>query len=90
MYLKHCQRSENSLRANALAKSYMQIDSCSFGKDKHVDDAQIPLSSKISDCDTDICKMWQDHYQSLLNSVKTMEHKTSIIIDNIAIKNVLR
>ena len=90
MYLKHCQRNEDSLRANALAKSYMQIDSYSFGKDKHVDDAQIPLSSKINDCDTDICKMWQDHYQSLLNSVKNMKHKTSIIIDNIAIKNVLR
>ena len=22
--------------------------------------------------------MWQDHYQSLLNSVKSMEHKTSV------------
>ena len=32
---------------------------------KHIDNAKIPLASKINDCvgDTDICKMWQDHYQ---------------------------
>ena len=80
--LKHCQRNEDSLRANALAKSYMQKDSYSFCKDiKHVDNAKIPLASKINDCvgDTDICKMWQDHYQSLLNSVKSLERKTSVI-----------
>ena len=79
--LKHCQRNEDSLRANALAKSYMQKDSYSFWKDiKHIDNAKIPLASKINDCvgDTDICKMWQDHYQSLLNSVKNLEHKTSV------------
>ena len=69
--LKHCQRKEDSLRANTLAKSCMQKDSYSFWKDiKHIDNAKIPLVSKINDCvgDTDICKMWQDHYQSLLNS----------------------
>ena len=63
--LKHRQRNEDSLRANALAKSYMQKDSYSFWKDiKHIDNAKIPLASKINDCvrDTDICKMWQDHY----------------------------
>ena len=79
--LKHCQRNEDSLRANALAKFYMQKDSYSFWKDiKHIDNAKIPLASKINDCvgDTDICKMWQDHYQFLLNSVKSMEHKTSV------------
>ena len=79
--LKHCQRNEDSLRANALAKSYMQKDSYSFWKDiKHIDNAKIPLASKINDCvgDTDICKMWQDHYQSLLNSVKNLEQKTSV------------
>ena len=59
----------------------MQKDSYSFWKDiKHIDNAKIPLASKINDCvgDTDICKMWQDHYQSLLNSVKNLEHKTSV------------
>ena len=36
--LKHCQRNEDSIRTNALAKSYMQKDSCSFWKDiKHID-----------------------------------------------------
>ena len=79
--LKHCQHNEDSLRANALARSYMKKDSYSFWKDiKHIDKAEIPLASKINNCvsDTDICKMWQDHYQSLLNSVKSLEHKTSI------------
>ena len=59
----------------------MQKDSYSFWKDiKHIDNAKIPLASKINDCvgDTDICNMWQDHYQSLLNSVKNLEHKTSV------------
>ena len=79
--LKHCQRNEDSLRANALAKSYMQKDSYSFWKDiKHIGNAKIPLVFKINDCvgDTDICKMWQDHCQSLLNSVKSLKHKTSV------------
>ena len=31
--LKHCQRNEDSLRDNALSKSYMQKDSYSFWKD---------------------------------------------------------
>ena len=59
----------------------MQKDSYSFWKDiKHIDNAKISLASKINDCvgDTDICKMWKDHYQSLLNNVKNMEHKTSV------------
>ena len=79
--LKHCQRKEDSLRANALAKSYMQKGSYSFWKDiKHIDNAKIPLAFKINDCvgDTDICTMWQDYYQSLLNSVKSLEHKTFV------------
>ena len=57
--LKHCQRNEDSLRPNALAKSYMQKDSYSFWKDnKHIDNAKIPLGSKINDRvrDTDICE----------------------------------
>ena len=43
----------------------------------------------INDCigDTDICKMWQDHYQSLLNSVKSMEHKTSVTNTLCSIEN---
>ena len=88
--LKHCQRNEDSLRANALAKSYMQKDSYSFWKDiKHIDNAKIPLASKINDCvgDTDICKMWQDHYQSLLNSVKSLGHKTSVTSTLSSIEN---
>ena len=59
----------------------MQKDSYSFWKDiRHIDNAKIPLASKINDCvgDADICKMWQDHYQSLLSSVKNLEHKTSV------------
>ena len=81
--LKHCHRNEDFLRANALAKSYMQKDSYSFWKDiKHKDNAKMPLVSKINDCvgDTDICKKWQDHYQSYLNSVKSFEHNLLSLI----------
>ena len=68
----------------------MQKDSYSFWKDiKHIDNAKAPLASKINDCvgDADICKMWQDHYQSLLNSVKNLEHKTSVTNTLSSIKN---
>ena len=61
--------------------NYIKKDSYSFWKDiKHVDNAIIPLASKINDCVgyTDICKMWQDHYHYLLKSVKSIEHKTSV------------
>ena len=50
----------------------MQKDSYSFWKNvKYVDNAKTPLASKINDCvgETDICKMWQGHYQSILSSV---------------------
>ena len=68
----------------------MQKDSYSFWNDtKHIDNASIPLASKINNCvgDTDICKMWQDHYQSLLNSVKGMEHKTYVTSTLSSIEN---
>ena len=64
----------------------MQKDSDSFWKDiKLIDNAKILIASKINDCvgDTDICKMWQDHYQSLLNSVTCLEHKTSPLKTNL-------
>ena len=50
--LKICKLNEDSLRANALAKFYMQKDSYSFWKDiKHADNnAKIPLASKMNDC----------------------------------------
>ena len=68
----------------------MQKNLYSFWKDiKHINNSKIPLASKINDCvgDTDICKMWQDHYQSLLNSVKSLEHKTSVTNTLSSIKN---
>ena len=68
----------------------MQKDSYSFWKDiKHIDNAKIPLASKINDCvgDTDICKMWQDDYESLLNSVKSLDHKTSVTSTLSSIEN---
>ena len=51
--------------------------------------AKIPLASKIDNCvgDTNICKMWKVHYQSLLKSVKSMEHKTSVINTVCSIEN---
>ena len=71
--LKHCQRNEDSLRANALSKSYkiMQKDSYPFWNDiKQIDNAKIPLASKISDCGGDTDIIMQDVARPLPISVK--------------------
>ena len=77
----------------------MQKDSYSLWKYiKYVEHGKSPLACKINDCvgDTDRCKnnskMWQDHYKSLLFSVKSIDHKTSVTntlssIVNESIKN---
>ena len=52
--LKHCQRNEDSLRANALAKSYMQEDSYSFWKDiNNNNNNNIYLKSNIQNSSID-------------------------------------
>ena len=47
---------------------------------KKENNSRLPLSSKVNNCvgEENICKIWQTNYQTLLNSVKTTEHKELI------------
>ena len=62
-------------------------DMLSFWKGvKKENNSRLPLSTKVNNCvgEENICKMWQTHYQTLLNGVKTTEHKERILIETLA------
>ena len=50
---------------------------------KKENNSRLPLSSKVNNCvgEENICKMCQTHYQTLLNNVKTTEHKERVLIE---------
>ena len=50
---------------------------------KKENNPRVPLSSKVNNCvgEENICKMWQTHYQTLLNSIKNTEHKERVLIE---------
>ena len=73
-----------TIRANAHPKALLEKDMLSFWKGvKKVNNSRLPLSTKVSNCagEENICKMWQTHYQTLLNSVKITEHKERVLIE---------
>ena len=64
--LKECRQNEESLRANAHAKSLFEKDMTSFWKDiKKNYDTRLPLAPMVDKCigEKDICDMWQAHYK---------------------------
>ena len=82
--LRICRQNEQAIRANAHAKALLEKDMLSFWKGvKKENNSRLPLSSKVNNCvgEENICKMWQTHYQMLLNSVKTTEHKERVLIE---------
>ena len=82
--LQICRQNEKAIRANAHAKALLEKDMLSFWKGvKKENNSRLPLSSKVNNCvgEENICKMWQTHYQTLLNSVKTTEHKERVLIE---------
>ena len=79
--LKECRQNEESLRANAHAKSLFEKDMTSFWKDiKKNYDTRLPLAPMVDKCigEKDICDMWQAHYKKLLNSVDSSKSKESV------------
>ena len=71
--LRQCNQNEKSIRADQYAKSLMNKDMTSFWDSiRKSTNTRIPLASMMVNCtgEENIVHMWQDHYNSLLNSVK--------------------
>ena len=65
---------EDAIRDDKYAKSLLDKDILSFWKYiRKSNNARVPLATTIDGitCKNDIAEMWQNHYKSILNSVKT-------------------
>ena len=74
--LRYCKANEDAMHSNALAKSLMVKDMISFWRGiTKVNNAKIPLASTVENCvdEPSICSMWKNHYEPLLNSVKSCD-----------------
>ena len=79
--LKQCNQNEECIRADQHAKSLMNQDITSFSKYiRKSSNTRTPLASMIVNCtgEENISRMWQDHQNSLLNSVKGNSSKQLI------------
>ena len=79
-----CRQNEQAIRANDQAKALLEKNMLSFWKGvKKENNSRLPLSTKFNNCvgEESICNLWQTHYQTLLNSVKTTEHKERVLIE---------
>ena len=74
--IRYCKANEDAMRSNAFAKSLMDKDMNSFWRViTKANNANIPLASTVESCvdESSICSMWKNHYESLLNSVKSCD-----------------
>ena len=76
--LRQCKDNEDAIRSDQYAKSFLEKDMPSFWKNirKH-NSTKVPLATTIYGV-TDECNiadMWQDHYKSILNSMKKSSQK---------------
>ena len=79
--LRQCNQNEKSTHADLYAKSLMNKDMTSFWDSiRKSSNTRIPLASMIDNGtgEENIAHMWQDHYNSLLNSVKGNSSKQVI------------
>ena len=80
--LRQCNQNEKYIRADQYAKFFMNKDMTSFWYSgiRKSSKTRIPLASMIDNCtgEENIAHMWQDHYNSLLNSVKGNSSKQVI------------
>ena len=74
--LRYCKANEDAMRTNALTKSLMDKNMNSFWRGITKDNnAKIPLASTVENCvdEPSICSVWKNHYESLLDSVKSCD-----------------
>ena len=72
--LRQCRMNEEAIRADKYAKSLLDKDMLSFWKHiRTTNNVGVPLATTIGGItgENEIAEMWQDHYKSILNSVKT-------------------
>ena len=72
--LRQCRMNEDAIRADKYAKSLLDKDILSFWKHiRKSNNARVPLATTIGGItgENEIAEMWQDHYKSILSSVKT-------------------
>ena len=76
--LRQCKKDEDAIRSNQYAKLLLDKDMVSFWK--HINksnNTRVPLATTIGGVtdENEIAEMWQDHYKSILNSVKITLNK---------------
>ena len=79
--LRQCNQNEKSIRADQYSKSLMNKDMTSFWDSiRKSSNTRIPLASMIDNYtgEENIAHMWQDHYNSFLNSAKGNSSKQVI------------
>ena len=81
--LQQCRMNEDVIRADKYAKSFIDKDIVSFWK--HIrtsNNARVPLTTTIGDAtgEDEIAENCQDHYKSILNSVKTNSRQQFVTI----------
>ena len=72
--LRQCRMNEDAIRADKYAKSLLDKDILSFWKHiRKSNNARVPLATTIGGItgENEIAEMWQNHYKSILSSVKT-------------------
>ena len=83
--LRQCQNNDETMRADALARSLYCKDSVSFWKGvRGVNCNNIPLTTKVGVAvgSKNITQLWQDHFSTLLNSVPNIDSK-EFVCENI-------
>ena len=81
--LRFCKSIEQKAKADAIAKKFMLKDSIEFWKDiKYLGSTGSNIEASTIDGftgDINICKMWQQHYDGILNSNNDTSHKSYVI-----------
>ena len=80
--IRQVKRNEDRARADALAKDLESKNDKSFWKNvSKINRKHLPLPNVLNGChgEKDIANMWGDHYETLLNCVKSDECKGKII-----------
>ena len=80
--IRQVKRNEDRARADALAKDLESKNDKSFWKNvSKINRKHLPLPNVHNGCqgEKDIANMWGDHYETLLNSVKSDECKEKVL-----------
>ena len=79
--LRQCQLHEDMIRADTMAQSLRNKDNISFWRHvSKMNNVRAPLATNINEATgSSITEMWGKHYSALLNSVKNVSDKPSVI-----------